>query len=56
MREALTKAEAEALAEKLGRPITWPAVHHHGSPEGVWQQKDAGSDGSNQVPAKGTHT
>jgi len=56
MRPALTKKEAEALEAKLGRPITWAPVHHHGSTEGIWAQKDVGRDGSNQVPPKGRNT
>jgi hypothetical protein len=56
MKEALTKAEAEALAEKLGRPITWAPVHHHGTPEGAWKQAATDSDGTNQVAPKGTRT
>lgn len=41
MRHALTRAEAIALQERLGRPITWAPRHHHGSPEGLLQQKDS---------------
>jgi len=55
VKHALTRAEAIALQERLGRPITWAPRHHHGSPEGLLQQKDS-PDGSNRVQPKGSGT
>lgn len=51
-REALTKHEAEQLEAELGRPITWPPVHHHGNPNGMFVPAD--DDGvTNQIAPKG---
>ena len=55
MREALTRSQAIALQERLGRPITWKPRHHHGSPEGALAQKDS-PDGSNRVHPKASTT